>query len=99
MNVTKKQTGSVLLVEIDGDINTITAPELHAQVGEDLEGITSLVLDFKKVAYVSSAGLRVLLVLYKTMTAQNGDMVIRHVNKDVLDIFSMTGFDHFLKVE
>ena len=99
MNVTKKQTGSELLVEIEGDINTTTAPELHADVAENLEGITNLIIDFKKVDYVSSAGLRVLLVMYKTMNGQGGEMVIRNVNSEVMDVFSMTGFDSFLTIE
>lgn len=98
MNIIKKQTGSTLFVELDGSIDTTTAPELDKAVCENLKGITSLVFDFTKVDYVSSAGLRVLLSAYKIMSKQ-GTMVLRHVNQDVMDVFTMTGFDNFLTIE
>ena len=98
MNVTRKQNGKEVLFIIEGNIDSATAPVLHEKVCGDLEGITSLILDFEKVTYISSAGLRVLLAAYKIMSAQ-GSMVIRKVNDDVMDVFSLTGFDSFLTIE
>ena len=98
MNVNKKQNGSELLIEVEGSIDSLTAPEFNQIINESLNGITSLILDFQKVDYISSAGLRVLLVACKLMSAQ-GNMVIRNVNKNVMDVFSMTGFDNILTIE
>ena len=98
MNISKKLSGSELFFDLEGDINSTTAPELDKEVNGSLNGVTKLVLDFKKVDYISSAGLRVLLVAYKTMSKQ-GTMVVRNVNQSVMDIFSMTGFDSFLTIE
>ena len=98
MNINKKQNGSELLVELDGSIDTTTAPDLDQFLRENLGDIKSLILDFAKVDYVSSAGLRVLLVTYKTMATQ-GSMVLRNVNQDVMDVFTMTGFADILTIE
>ena len=65
MNISKKLSGSELFFDLEGDINSTTAPELDKEVNGSLNGVTKLVLDFKKVDYISSAGLRVLLVAYK----------------------------------
>ncbi|MBR0295230.1 MAG: STAS domain-containing protein [Bacilli bacterium] len=98
MKVTFTQTGSELLVAIEGSINTMSAPELDKEVSGKLDGITSLILDFKNVDYISSAGLRVLLALYKAMSAKGG-LILRNVCQDVMDVFTMTGFDNFLTIE
>ena len=98
MKVNKKQNGSELLMEIEGGIDSITAPQLNDILNASINGITSLILDFKNVDYISSAGLRVLLVNYKAMTGK-GNMIIRNVNKNVMDIFTMTGFVNILTIE
>ncbi len=99
MNVTKKQTGSELLVELEGSIDSTTSNELNTVLSESLKGVKSLILDFKKIDYISSAGLRVLLATYKSLIGQGGNMVIRNVNQNVMDIFTMTGFDNILTIE
>ena len=99
MNVTKKQTGSELLVELEGSIDSTTSNELNTVLSESLKGVKSLILDFKKIDYISSAGLRVLLATYKSLNGQGGNMVIRNGNQNVMDIFTMTGFDNILTIE
>ena len=81
--------------------NNLTQDALAKSLGyydKSVKGISSLILDFKKVDYISSAGLRVLLVTYRTM-AKQGSMIIRNANKNVMDIFTMTGFDNILTIE
>lgn len=85
-------------VELEGRLDTNTAPELEAAFGEILEGVESLVLDFEKLEYVSSAGLRVLLSAQKTMTKQ-GEMKLVHVNETIGEIFEVTGFCDILTIE
>lgn len=98
MNAIKKQNGSELLLELEGGIDSTAAPELNQILDESLDGIESLILDFQKVDYISSAGLRVLLVTFKEMT-KKGTMVIRNVNNNVMDVFAMTGFVNILTIE
>ena len=98
MNIVKKQNGSELLFELEGSIDSTTAPELDEAVNGSLKDVESLILDFTKIDYISSAGLRVLLVAFRTMSKQ-GKMIIRHPNNNVMDIFSMTGFDNILTIE
>ena len=98
MNIVKKLNGSELFVEVEGNIDSTTAPEFNAALEQSMKGITSLIIDFKKVDYISSAGLRVLLVAVKAM-ANQGTMVVRNANSNVMDIFTMTGFVNILKIE
>ncbi len=98
MNIKKKKDGTTLTVTISGRIDTATAPEVDTFVSGNLDGITSLVLDFADVNYVSSAGLRVLLSLQKKMMKQ-GEMKLIHVNEAVNDVFEVTGFDEILTFE
>ena len=99
MDVSKKQNGSELLLELSGSIDSGTSPELNAVIEESIKGIDSLVLDFRKIDYISSAGLRVLLATFKALSAKGGKMVIRCPNQNVMDIFTMTGFDNILTIE
>ena len=97
MTVTKEQDGSKLTVYIEGKLDAITSPELEKELG-DLAGIEDLAFDLKDLIYTSSAGLRVLLNCQKIMDDQ-GDMVVRNANEDVMDIFKETGFLKILNIE
>ena len=83
---------------IEGRVDTTTAPELDNQLKESIEGVTDLILDFTKVEYVSSAGLRVLLSAQKTMNKQ-GQMKLIGVSDDIKEIFDITGFSEILSFE
>ena len=96
INQTKNEKN--VTVELDGRLDTNTAPELDAALGELMEGAESLVLDFEKLEYVSSAGLRVLLSAQKTMSKQ-GEMKLVHVNETIGEIFEVTGFCDILTIE
>lgn len=97
MTVTKQQEGNRLTVFIEGKLDAVTSPELEKEVG-DLAGVEDLVLDLKDLIYTSSAGLRVFLNFQKIMDDQ-GSMVVRNANEDVMDIFKETGFLKILDIE
>lgn len=65
MTIQKNQNGSEITIALDGRLDTITAPELEAEVKSSLDGIDSLIFDLAKLNYVSSAGLRTLLLAQK----------------------------------
>ena len=98
MTINKTKTDSVLTVALEGRLDTTTAPELEAALNGALEGVTELVMDFAKLEYISSAGLRVLLSAQKTMNKQ-GKMKVLHVSADVMEIFEVTGFSDILTIE
>lgn len=79
-------------------MDTTTAPQLEAELKSSLTGVTHLELDFQKLEYLSSAGLRVILGAQKTMNKQ-GDMVIRNVNEAIMEVFEITGFVDILTIE
>lgn len=98
MEIIKELEGTILSVSLVGRLDTNTAPKLEEQMSDVLEGITELNLDFRKLDYVSSAGLRVLLVLQKKMSKQ-GSMTIYNVNDQIAEVFDITGFADILTVK
>ena len=98
MTITKTQNGTALTIALEGRLDTMTAPELEKELKASLDGIESLELDFGKLDYISSAGLRVLLSAHKTMSGRGG-MKITHVNEIVREVFDVTGFTDILTVE
>ena len=85
-------------VTLDGRLDTITAPELEKTLNASLDGVSALTIDFEKLTYISSAGLRVLLAAQKRMSSQ-GAMKVVHVSDVVMEIFDVTGFSGILTIE
>jgi len=98
MTITKNQNGSELNIALEGRLDTMTAPELEAELNNSMGGAESLVLDFSKLDYISSAGLRVLLMAHKVMSTKGG-MKVTHVNEIVQEVFDVTGFADILTIE
>ncbi len=98
LNIGQLDTNASLNIEVEGSIDTLTAQEFEKEITKVLEGVKKLVLDFSKVDYVSSAGLRAILGLNSQMETQ-GEMVIRNIVESVRDVFEMTGFDELLNIE
>ncbi|MBR5826177.1 MAG: STAS domain-containing protein [Clostridia bacterium] len=80
-----------------GRLDTSTAPDLSKTINEDIADTENLVLDFKKLEYISSAGLRVLLSAQKKMQ-KLGTMKVTNVCDDVMEVFEMTGFSDILTI-
>ena len=98
MTLEIKRNTDEITMEITGRLDTTTAPALDKAINENLNGVKSLILDFKCLEYVSSAGLRVLLSAQKKMK-QVGNMKVINVCDDVMEIFEMTGFADILNIE
>lgn len=100
MKIETERDENKLMVKVKGKLDTTTAPELEEELSEDnLAGITSLVLNFAELEYISSAGLRVLLAVHKRMEAKEGYLVVKKANKAVQEVFSITGFKEILRIE
>ena len=98
MTLQKFAENSEVRFALEGRLDTVTAPDLEATQKESFEGTTSLILDFEKLEYISSAGLRVLLSAQKVM-AKQGEMKIINVNDIIMEIFEVTGFSDILTIE
>ena len=98
MNITKNTEGKILNIALEGRLDTTTAPQLEAELKQSIGDNNELNLDFAKLEYISSAGLRVLLAAQKVMNKQ-GKMVIRNVNDVISEVFEVTGFADILTVE
>ena len=99
MEVKFNKQDSTLTVAISGNIDTVTAPELDSKLQENISGVKDLVLDFAAVDYISSAGLRVILMANQQLEDADGTMTIKNANDDVRDVFEMTGFDSLLNLD
>ena len=98
MTINKQKDGSILTIAVQGRLDTTTAPDLEKEIKTGLEGVTELIMDFEKLDYISSAGLRVLLSAQKMMNKQGGMKVV-HVNDLVMEVFEVTGFTDILTIE
>ncbi len=98
MNINKIKDGKTLVIELEGRLDTVSAPQLEAELKSDLSGTEILIFDFSGLEYLSSAGLRVLLSAQKVMNRQ-GEMRIKNVNSVIMDIFEITGFTEILTIE
>lgn len=98
MEIIKNANGTELEIALEGRLDTMTAPVLENELKEATAGITLLTLNFEKLDYISSAGLRVLLGAQKAMNKQ-GSMIIKNVNVDIMEIFDITGFTDILTIE
>ena len=98
MTIEKKSNGTALEIALEGRLDTMTAPELEKELNGVLGSADSLVLDFSKLDYISSAGLRVLLSAHKVMSGKGG-MKVTHVNEIVSEVFEVTGFADILTIE
>ena len=98
MKITKNMNGTELTISLEGRLDTTTAPELEQTLKDSMESANTLTLDFSKLDYISSAGLRVLLSAHKAMTKKNGMKVV-NANEMVKEVFDVTGFADILTIE
>ncbi len=97
--VNKEQNGSELLITMEGILDTPGAPVLSEALEGCYSGLTKLVFEFKDLEYLTSAGLRVLLEAQQEMDDIEGEMIIRNVSDDIMEVFELTGFDGVLTIE
>ena len=98
LNIIKNLDNKTLTVALEGRLDTTTAPQLEAELKSNIADVTLLIMDFAKLDYISSAGLRVLLSTQKIMNKQ-GEMKIIHVSDVINEMFEVTGFSDILNIE
>ena len=98
MKIDKSVENGKVCYALEGRLDTTTAPELEQALKVDMEVADELTLDFGKLEYISSAGLRVLLAAHKAMSAKGG-MKVTNANEMVREVFDVTGFSDILSIE
>jgi anti-sigma B factor antagonist len=98
MEIVKSQSEGAIVLALNGKLSAATAGEFNAAVDSALGESQSLVLDFKDVDYMASAGLRVLVAAQKKLHASGGSMVLRNVQKEVMEVLEVTGLDELLDI-
>lgn len=99
MNISKKTEDGQIILGLTGRLDTTTAPDFQKTLLDEIQSGKNIVLDFSSLAYVSSAGLRALLIGQKTVTANQQTMVLRNVSEEIMEVFDMTGFSDILTIE
>lgn len=97
MTITKTVEGDKLAFTVSGRLDSLTAPALEAAFRDALEGVRELVFDLSGLEYISSAGLRVLLLAQKIMDRQ-GRMTVLHAGETLMEVFEVTGFVDILTI-
>jgi anti-anti-sigma factor len=99
MTITKNQAGDKLIIALEGRLDTTTASKFQEQLIPEAGVGKYIRLDFKQLTYISSAGLRVLLLGEKSARSKGGKITLVNVAPEIRDIFEMTGFSSVLTIE
>ncbi len=98
LNIKSEKNESEMTITLGGRLDTNTSPQLEELVDTSLDGVEKLVFDMADLEYISSAGLRVLLAALQIMEDQ-GEMVLRNVCEEIMDVLEITGFIEDLTIE
>ncbi len=97
LSIDIETVGQVQIVHLVGDIDGATAPEAQAAIVGVAGPGCKIVLDMSGVSYMSSAGLRLLLVVYRNIKGQGGEVILAGLTEDLKDTMEMTGFLDFFQ--
>ncbi len=99
MPISVKTTNEVKVLEFEGKLDTQTSPEAQDQLTQLIEGgAHKILVNFEKLEYISSSGLRVLLTAAKQLKTVDGELRVCGLNEIVKEVFDISGFTTILKV-
>ena len=99
MTITETREENKIILAVEGRVDTNTSPQLQDSILKAFQKTNDLEVDFEELDYISSAGLRALLLGHKTALSKGGSMTITNVNEDVMEIFEDTGFSDIFNLE
>ena len=97
LKIDKNIEDDVLTIVLEGRLDTNTSLELEKQL-PNLYGINKIIFDMEKLEYMSSAGLRLILMLQKKIQLK-GTIVIRKPNEEIKNVLDMSGFTKYFTIE
>lgn len=99
MDIAVSDVGDVKVLRIEGKLDTKTSPDAQTTLADLIEqGARKVVVNFEKLAYISSSGLRMLLTTARQLKGCSGEMRVCGLNEDVQEIFEISGFDTIFAV-
>jgi anti-sigma B factor antagonist len=98
MEIVKSLSEGKIVLSINGKLSAATAQEFNAAVEGAMGEAAALILDFKGVSYMASAGLRVLVAAQKRLSAAGGSLTLLNVRKEVMEVLEVTGLDEVLDI-
>ena len=98
MNISKTLENGKITFALEGRLDSTTSPQLQEVLIPAFDEIKEVELDFTQLAYVSSAGLRVLLLGLKTAKAKSASMTVSNVSQEIMEVLEMTGFVDMLTI-
>lgn len=99
MEITINKQDEKTLVKLNGRIDTTNADQFQADLAPLMEGETpDIDIDCSEMTYTSSQGLRLFLLLQKSVIARNGKMVMRNMTPMVKEVFDITGFSNIITI-
>lgn len=99
MQITEQRENDVITISIEGRVDTNTSPQLQEAILKGFQKVNQIVLDFEKCVYVSSAGLRALLIGQKTANSKKGTMRLVHVPAILMSVLEVSGFINILTIQ
>lgn len=98
-NISTETTGTSITISIEGVLDSSTSPKLETIIENNLKDVKEVCFDLTKLEYMTSAGLRAILVAQQEMDRIDGYMVVKNVPDEVMVVFSATGFANLLNIE
>ncbi len=99
MNVTIQKQDNILLARVEGRLDTINAPEFEKLIQPLLTATENIELDCADLEYIASSGLRLFLTLQKSVTARQGQLVLKNLRPDIKAVFDMTRFTSIFNIQ
>ena len=99
MYITETRENDIITIAIEGRVDTNTSPQVQDAILKSFQKVNQVVLDFTQCSYVSSAGLRALLIGQKTAASKKGTMKLVHVPEILMNVLQMSGFVNILTIE
>lgn len=99
LKINKSIQNNIVTIELEGRLDTASAPGLQASVDESVDSAGAFVFDFKRLDYLSSAGLRILLITQQLMEETGRpDVTVQGANASIKEVFTVTGFVNVLHI-
>lgn len=99
MDISKEYNEKELTMNVEGRVDTITAPELEKEINSEYGNFNSLILDFTNLDYISSAGLRVLILIEKKLNPEGIPFTLTNLNDTIKEVITVSGFDKILNIK
>jgi anti-anti-sigma factor len=99
MTIETQIKGEETFLYVEGRVDATTSSDLQKEIISTFQNTNKVIIDFKKVVYISSAGLRALLLGHKTALSKSGYMKLTNVGKSVMEVLKITGFRDILNIE